>query len=234
MSIRRTSLIRVLDMKKMTLIFCALAVGCGNSSFEGGSGGAKKQAPQIVPTPTPIEVEPENNSMDVEQEPPIIQDVPDNAVRKGSFLAYTEPTNPIPKQDYTIIIKVTLPSDVTIYSQLDLSGEILGTDVYRQPIGNPLGATIRGRPYRPSGSTPGNMFSFGNSLSSAPSESFDYFGSVATLRVVVPGAENLVQDVINIRSSILNEQQTLTLVFSGAGNNGSYGGSTNPFGFPLN
>jgi hypothetical protein len=106
-----------------------------------------------------------------------------NVVIKGSFTAWTIPEDPLPGQSYLIIVQVKLPKKVRRYRRRDLSGLVVGTDGYRQPIPG-----IR-RGYLP------------------------MKDHQAQLVIQVPGAARLVEDTINVRSKMLKEKQTLKIVF---------------------
>lgn len=106
-----------------------------------------------------------------------------NAVNKGSFTAWTVPKDPAPGEDYLIVIQIRLPKKVRRYPRRDLSGMVIGTDDYRQPI-----------PDRTRGFAPVK-------------------DRLAQIVIVVPGAAELVRDTIQIRSRMLKEQQTLEIVF---------------------
>lgn len=106
---------------------------------------------------------------------------------KGSFSAWTVPNNPDPGQDYEIVIVVRLPDRVKRYQANDLKGIVVGTDGYRQEI--PGIEYTRGRVYLP------------------------LKDQTAQLVVRVPGAAAKVRDKIEIRSTTLNEKQTLEIEF---------------------
>jgi len=107
----------------------------------------------------------------------------DNIVRKGSFTAWTVPEDPRPNQDYLIIIQIELPKRIRRYPRGDLSGKVVGTDFYYQPI---PGRGPRTLPIRK---------------------------NKVQLQVKVPGAAQLVRDTILIESKILKESQKLEIVF---------------------
>ncbi len=104
-------------------------------------------------------------------------------VRKGSFAVWAVPEDPVPNQNYLIVIQVQLPQRVTTYSASDLSGEVQGTDRYYQSI---------------PGKTKGKL----------PVQD-----GQAQLVIEVPGAARLVKDTVVIRSRLLREKQTLELEF---------------------
>jgi len=108
---------------------------------------------------------------------------PSYAVTKGSFSAWTEPRDPEPGKKYAIVIQVRLPANVKKYRASDLSGVVLGTDSYKQ--------IIRFR----------------------SSDEFPINNGGVEVRVIVPGAAQLVRDTIRIQSRVLQEKQTLQIVF---------------------
>ena len=141
--------------------------------------------------------------------------VPGNAVRKGSFTAWTVPTfginyskrfgepdpkpgdSPRPGQPYHIIIQMKIPRGKTTYALAsDLTGKIVGTDGYRQRI--PENTLVLG--------ADGKTFV-------QPRGSIRVKNGLVHIQVFVPGAERLVKDTIEISSKMLKEEQTLELVF---------------------
>jgi hypothetical protein len=82
----------------------------------------------------------------------MMQFAPKNAVRKGSFAAWTTPVfshgfqrkfgepepkpgdSPRPMQPYWITIQIEVPGDRPRFPIRDLTGEVIGTDGYRQVI----------------------------------------------------------------------------------------------------
>jgi hypothetical protein len=114
-------------------------------------------------------------------------ELPKGAVQKGSFTAWTIPQQPVEGQAYTIVILIKHNSPSEGYSRSDISGSVRGTDAYWQTLSE------------------GNTYS-------GP-QSFVNENGTAKLEIRVPGASSLVQDIITIRSSILNETQTLELEF---------------------
>lgn len=108
---------------------------------------------------------------------------PGKAVSKGSFTAWTVPEDPRPGQDYVIIIQIKLPRELRRYPRSDLSGNVVGTDGYRQTIPEPATGHLAVR------------------------------DSVSQLVVPVPGAAKLVKDKIEVESKMLKERQTLEIVF---------------------
>lgn len=149
----------------------------------------------------------------------MMQFVPRNAVRAGSFAAWTTPIynssfprpfgapdpqpgdSPQPGQYYWITIQVKLPGERRRYSIRDLTGEVVGTDGYRQRI-------------------PEHTYLLTREGKLAPlhgKTTVPVIEGVVQFVVQVPGARLLVKDTIIIRSKLLKEEQTLELVFDGAG-----------------
>lgn len=145
----------------------------------------------------------------------IKQFVPANAVTKGSFTAWTTPIytagfpkrfgDPDPKpgdsprrrQPYHITIQIKVPGSRRTYSLRDLTGLVVGTDGYRQRIPEHTYVLM------PDGSLV------------QPRGSIRVKDGMVQIVVIVPGAEALVRDTIEISSRLLDEEQTLELVFEG-------------------
>jgi len=147
----------------------------------------------------------------------MMQFVPRNAVRKGSFAAWTTPVyddyfprpfgapdpqpgdSPKSMQNYWITIQVKVPEERRRYSVQDLTGEVIGTDDYHQKIPQQTyRLTEEGKllPLREGGYVP-------------------VVEGIAQFVVRVPGARSLVKDTIVIRSKLLKEEQKLEIVFGG-------------------
>lgn len=142
--------------------------------------------------------------------------LPRNSVQAGSFAAWTTPQgvdnvarrfkppgdpgdSPQPGELYHITIQIKLPPNRKTYSLSDLSGEVIGTDKYRQKI--PQGVYIVGPDKK---------------LVKPPrTGKIDVKKNVVEIIVVVPGAARLVEDTIHVESQLLKESQTLTLKFDG-------------------
>lgn len=145
--------------------------------------------------------------------------VPENAVTAGSFTAWTIPTfghpdrgsyyarrfgepdpkpgdSPHPGQPYYIMIQIKVPEGRRRFPLRDLTGSIIGTDHYQQRI--PEHTFVLDRDGKPTHIT-------GNSL--------PVVDGVVQILVWVPGAQELVKDTIDISSKMLDEEQTLDLVF---------------------
>lgn len=140
--------------------------------------------------------------------------LPGRAVRAGSFAAWTTPQgvdntrrrfrpkgqpgdSPAPGEMYYITIQIRLPADRKTYSLSDLSGEVVGTDKYRQRI--PRGVWIMGDD--------------GDLVRPPFSGKLKVKNRVVEIIVEVPGAAKLVEDTIEVESKMLKERQTLTLTF---------------------
>ena len=109
--------------------------------------------------------------------------VPSFAVSKGSFSAWTEPRDPDPGQQYVIVIQVRLPKTLREYRASDLTGMVIGTDLYKQVI------------------------------KFKSTEKFPVNEGAVEVRVSVPGAAKLVRDTIRIESRLLREKQILKIEF---------------------
>lgn len=109
--------------------------------------------------------------------------IPKYAVTKGSFSAWTDPKDPEPGKSYEIVIQFRLPPNVKSYKGSDLTGMVIGTDGYRQPI----------------------KFS--------RTESFPVQDGNIQVRIRVPGADRLVRDTIRIESKLLHEKQMIEIEF---------------------
>jgi len=146
----------------------------------------------------------------------IMQFVPKNAVRAGSFAAWTTPVydntfprpfgapdpkpgdSPQPMQNYWITIQLKVPGDRRRYSINDLTGEVIGTDSYRQKI-------------------PRNTFQLtkDGKLVPLPDRLVPVVDGIVQFVVRVPGARQLVKDTIVVKSKLLKEEQALEIVFKG-------------------
>ncbi len=135
---------------------------------------------------------------------------PSNAVRVGSFSAWTIPipqrfgekpeagASPRPGQSYHIVIQVRMPDDRSSYSITDLSGKVTGSDSYVQLI--PAGAWVADE-------ESGQLTRVGNRRRLRIAD------GVAQILIRVPGAQAFVKDTITVKSRILDEEQTLELRF---------------------
>ena len=109
--------------------------------------------------------------------------VPGHAQTKGSFSAWADPRDPQPGQDYFVVIQIRLPKTVTKYRGSDVSGNVIGTDGYKQPI-----------------RFKGNV-------------DFPVADGAVEIRVPVPGTREFVRDVIRVESKLLKEKQTFEIEF---------------------
>jgi hypothetical protein len=123
----------------------------------------------------------------VSNNPQIQPPVPQGAIVQGSFTVWADPPNPSQGQRYNIHMRVKLPSNVGQYSRADLSGTLFGTDGYFQ--------TING------------MFGFIQPFYFDPSAGF------AELVMPIPGAKQGVHDSLKVSSAVLQESQTINIIF---------------------
>jgi len=119
--------------------------------------------------------------------PQVQPPVPQGAIVQGSFTVWANPPNPAQGQRYNIHMRVKLPSNVGQYSRSDLSGTLFGTDGYFQ--------TING------------MFGFIQPFYFDPSAGF------AELVMPIPGAKQGVHDSLKVSSAVLQESQTINILF---------------------
>ena len=124
------------------------------------------------------------------------------AVTRGSFTAWTIPEDPLPGQQYRIVIQVKLPPRLKRYRLSDLAGRVVGTDRYRQelPVDDEKPSMTR-------------VMRRGQLVVVRRSELLPIRDNTVELIVFIPGADNLVRDTIHIESKILKEKQTLEIVF---------------------
>lgn len=179
------------------LLAALLLNACNDGSF---SGGASRATTEKKPEPEKEETaaEPLGKSKEGEAVPRSISTpVPTNtnptSVTKGSFTARAEPPNPGRLQNYRIIIDIKLPPGTTNYPLTDLSGFLSGTDGYTQRIPESYGGC--------------DAQSFGQ-------PNFSVSGNIATISLCVPGASiPSTRDTVDIRSTLLNEHQDLSIQF---------------------
>ena len=138
-------------------------------------------------------------------------ELPQNAVQAGSFAAwwipkqerYGEVVEPgqLPRegQDYRIYVQIAVPEGRRTYKVDDLSGEIVGTDGYKQLI-PALAFVADGE---------GNLVRAAGARSYLPVRN----GVAEIIFKVQAAGKAGVQDTIRIRSRLLGEEQLLTLVF---------------------
>jgi len=105
--------------------------------------------------------------------------------------------SPLSGQSYLITIQIRVPHDLKHYPIDDLSGEVVGTDGYRQQIPK--------HTYRVAAD--GRLMST-DALSQLPVEK-----GVVEIVVKMPGSRQLVKDTIILNSKLLNEEQTLEVKF---------------------
>lgn len=138
--------------------------------------------PEVPKTATTTSTKPVVTTPVVEEE--VVDDVPEEAIKKGSFTVWTVPKDPVPFVDYSIYIQVTLPNNTQNYSINDLEGYLIGTDEYEQSFG---------RGFKPA--------------------SFEADLNSAVVQIRVPGSFNQVRDTIRVKSTLLNEEQEIEIVF---------------------
>jgi len=110
-------------------------------------------------------------------------------VTKGRFSAWTKPEDPMPGQPYRIYIQIELPSKIVRLPKGDLAGSnMVGTDRFQIDIAEGLKNRHPGTRLRAN-------------------------GKQVQVEVFVPGASADVRDTIFIKSKLLNEEQTIELVF---------------------
>lgn len=125
------------------------------------------------------------------------------AVTKGSFTAFTIPAQPQPRQAYSIVIEIRLPSSDKVYRVSDLSGKVVGSDGYTQKLPwDSRAAGASGYPVE------------GGAIKRLDSKTvLDVVRNRVQIIIRVPGGAQLVRDVITVRSRKLKEEQELELVF---------------------
>tara|TARA_Y100000588_G_scaffold120939_1_gene132351 strand:+ start:3363 stop:4172 length:810 start_codon:yes stop_codon:yes gene_type:complete len=126
-------------------------------------------------------------------------------VKKGSFSVWTVPKDPLPEQEYQIVIQVRLPNYVRRYRATDLTGEVEGSDRYRQKI-----------PWDPKWKKRTDValtVRKGRLVALRRGDFLPVRDRVAQLVIRVPPAKRLVRDRIRIQSKLLKEQQVLEIVF---------------------
>ena len=117
---------------------------------------------------------------------------PNSAISKGSFTVWANPEHPQPNQEYVIYTSIRLPRGTEDYDASDISGQLIGTDGFVIPVGG--------------AKNPFSKFVF----------SVEKAKAVVTTRV--PGAlTSGIRDEISINSKLLNETQSLTLIFGSEG-----------------
>lgn len=170
------------------LIFIA-ACNEENPQFSGGT--TTTSAPR-TPAPPPAGSLDSGNSGTPPAPAPVtevVPPVPEKVVKKGSFSVFTIPVDPEPGKSYDIVITVDLSSadEISNYKQSDLTGSIMGTD--------------------------GFMYGLGSNLDGIETFNFMPEKLQAVLKITIPGAIKNTKDTVKINSSLLEESQTIELVF---------------------
>lgn len=109
--------------------------------------------------------------------------VPAYAVTSGSFSVWAEPANPEPGEPYKIVIQIRIPDGTEKYSVSDLQGVVIGSDGYQKLI---PGASRGYLPIRD--------------------------GRVR-MEVHVISADQMVEDMVFVKSRMLREAQRLQIRF---------------------
>jgi len=110
--------------------------------------------------------------------------IPKQAITKGSFTVWTEPEDPMPGERYKIMIRVKLKTNAKRIRRSDIKGSVVGTDGYSDHFGGPTEAGY-----------------------------YTVRDKRVQFHVVVPGAVELVKDVIKVESKMLDEKQRIEIVF---------------------
>ena len=110
--------------------------------------------------------------------------IPGYAQTKGSFSTWANPRDPKPGEAYEIVIQIQLPEKIAKYRGSDISGNVIGTDSYRQVI------RVKN-----------------------PNELIPIEDGMVQIRIHVPGGGRLVRDTIRVESKMLREKQTFEIEF---------------------
>ncbi len=191
---------------RITLLWTAAilagGLGCKQTEFASGSASAPAKKTEIPAAEDPAvkadadaddtadAKDTKKAKADAKATPPVTSAAPETAQIAGSFAVWAQPPNPSPTQDYQLFIEVKLPPNTAAYTMADLTGSITGTDHYSQRLSQSRRSNV---PF----SVP--TFKTGN--------------GTAILAVWVPGAEYRVADTVQVRSALLNEQQSIRIVF---------------------
>lgn len=111
------------------------------------------------------------------------QKAPEYAIQRGDFSAWMDPREPMPGQDYDLVIQLKLPPGVTTYSGSDLKATITGPNNFLRDI-----------TYQP------HQF--------LPIE----HGTVQ-IRIDVPNAAHIIRHSIYVESKLLNEEAEFEIEF---------------------
>jgi hypothetical protein len=115
-------------------------------------------------------------------------EIPANAVTQGSFTVWTVPSDPVPNQEYKIVIDVEVPDSSNGYQWSDLTGTIVGTDGFRMTLSKKYSG--KNGPVR-----------------------YTQHKGMPRLIVDIPGASKRVRDTIKVNSKVLDENQTIHIEF---------------------
>ncbi len=108
---------------------------------------------------------------------------PPHAMMAGSFSVWAEPENPAPDEPYRIIVQIRMPEGTRHYNLSDLDGVVIGSDGYRKPIPGMRRATL------------------------------PVVNGFVRYEVPIVSADEMVEDIIFVRSRMLREAQRLHVRF---------------------
>ncbi len=219
-----------MKMSALVLMCVWFTVSCNNSSdlVGGVQAGVNTKNNELESNGT-------NNLNDNTSPFPLPSNSPPTAsITQGSFTVWTIPEDPSPDENYQIQIQVEYPGDVSTIERGDLSGCIIGTDGFFNPILDRSElVSLEGLDYTPD---LGGFDDFGppgfddfspalscedgvsnltqnDKLGFKEGEDYNVSSNTATLKVFIPGAANLVRDTIKVRSSVLDETQEIFIEF---------------------
>ena len=124
------------------------------------------------------------------------------AVRQGSFSAWTVPADPLPREEYVIVIRIKVPSGTKTFRLSDITGNVIGTDDFVLRI-----------PFDPKHSGATTTERSGKIAAVKPTDFLKIVDEHVQIMVKIPGAAGLVRDTIEVRSKLLREEQRLQIVF---------------------
>lgn len=107
-------------------------------------------------------------------------------ITRGSFSVWTVPKDPVPEKSYMIVIQLNRRVNIRNLKQ-DITGKVKGTDGYATGIGSSLKKGDVARQF--------------------------VIPKARQIVIHIPGAAQLVKDVIEVHSKKLNETQNIELVF---------------------
>ncbi|MCX6119554.1 MAG: hypothetical protein NT027_18610 [Proteobacteria bacterium] len=188
--------------KQSGMIMFSLFLIAGNfsckqaNSFSGSSPNAPKKQKESVAVPTKS-ITPTPKASPTATLTPIASNSPlpspkptviPNAIVKGSFTVWADPSAPKEDEDYQIHVRVKLPPGTISYNRNDLSGTLVGTDGYSQRINDP--------------DEQDQTFSF------VPTAGY------AELVMWIPGTYKGVDDTLRVTSRLISESQVIIVHFN--------------------